>query len=242
MQRLKIRLGNFFFRYRNALFPVAFMFALMAGRPEHALGTRESDAIVDKLGFAVAMIGQSLRVATIGFEYIVRGGKDHQVHADTLVQGGIFAHCRNPLYVGNLLIVFGLALVIHSRAFYLIFIPFILLVYTTIVAAEEAYLHDKFGAEYDLYCSRVPRWRLRLRGLVASVRPMRFNWQRVLVKEYNTTFALMAALVGLSMWSDFRVLGPGALPQRGAIVVGALLWAGLYFAVRTAKKSGYLRG
>jgi protein-S-isoprenylcysteine O-methyltransferase Ste14 len=241
MQGLKIELGNFFFRYRNGVFPLAFIIALLAGRPQLAFDSREWDTLVDVCGFVVALLGQCLRVATIGYEYIVRGGKDRRVYANTLVQGGIFAHCRNPLYLGNLLIVFGLALVIHSWAFYLIFVPFILLAYTTIVAAEEAYLRRKFGAEYDLYCRRVPRWRLRLEGIPASVKPMRFNWQRVLVKEYNTTFVLVVALVGLALWSDYQVLGQSALPEPLPLAAGFFVWAGLYLAVRAAKKSGYLR-
>ena len=44
---------------------------------------------------------------TIGYEYIVRGGRQGKVYAEDLVQGGVFAHSRNPLYLGNLLIIVG---------------------------------------------------------------------------------------------------------------------------------------
>ena len=63
------------------------------------------DRRLDAAGFVVASIGQLLRVAVIGFAYITRGGRNRRIVADSLVQAGIFAHSRNPLYLGNLLIV-----------------------------------------------------------------------------------------------------------------------------------------
>jgi protein-S-isoprenylcysteine O-methyltransferase Ste14 len=235
-------LGNFFFRYRNGLFPLVFVLALMAGRPRHAFGRPELDTLLDLAGALVALLGESLRVLTIGYEYIIRGGKDRRVYAAKLVQGGVFAHCRNPLYLGNLLIVAGLALIIHSHAFYLIFIPFMLLAYTAIVAAEEAYLRARFGTEYEQYCRRVNRWWPRWNGYRRSLRGMRFNWRRVLVKEYNTVLVLMAAIPCLELWSEYMIGGPAALPAPLYLIGAALLWLNIYLIVRTLKKSGLVRG
>ena len=58
-----------------------------------------------------------------------------------------------------------------------------------IVAAEEAYLREKFGAAYDAYARDVPRWFPRLAGLRESIGSMTFNWHRVVLKEYGSTFA-----------------------------------------------------
>lgn len=237
-----VGLGRFLFRYRNGLFPFVFAVAFFTGKPQHAFGRPDADFLLDLVGAAIALAGQALRILTIGYEYIVRGGKDRKVYADNLVQGGIFAHCRNPLYVGNLLIAFGLALVIHSLAFYAIFMPFILLAYMAIVAAEEDYLRTRFGNEYDRYCARVNRWWPRWGGYAASIDGMRFNWKRVLTKEYNTTFVLIAALIGLELWCEYRITGPSALPSSASMVIGIALWLGCYAAVRTLKKSGFIRG
>jgi len=59
------------------------------------------------------------------------------VYAEALVRGGVFAHCRNPLYLGNVLIVIGLALVIHAFAFYLIAIPALVFVYACVIARRR---------------------------------------------------------------------------------------------------------
>jgi protein-S-isoprenylcysteine O-methyltransferase Ste14 len=237
---LMVKLGRFFFRYRNIFGPVVFLVGLAFSRPEYPFGSSALNIAFDIAGAIVALLGQSLRVLTIGYEYIVRGGRNRQVYADALVQGGVFAHCRNPLYVGNVLMLVGLALVIHAVAFYVIVIPAVVFVYACIVAAEETYLREKFGGAYDDYMLRVNRWWPRLTGFRNSVAGMRFNWRRVLVKEYNTTFILVGALVFLRLWSEHSIVGSGALPSPGSLFAGIAVWAGLYLAVRALKKSDYI--
>ena len=149
-----VRIGNFFFRYRNGLFPVVMVLMFV---PSPKLFSQ--DLVAAGLGLAVALVGQLIRAITIGLAYIIRGGKNRQVYAETLVQEGIFAHCRNPLYVGNILVILGLGLVSNSLLFALIGVPFFLFVYWTIVAAEENFLRQKFGADFDAYCQRVSRFK-----------------------------------------------------------------------------------
>jgi hypothetical protein len=179
---------------------------------------------------------------TIGYEYIIRGGRNRQVYAEKLVQAGMFAHSRNPLYVGNLLITLGVALVIHSYAVYVVLVPLMFLSYRAIVAAEETYLHEKFGDEYAAYCERVNRWWPNLSGFSRSIEGMRFNWQRVVVKEYNTLFVLMPGLFCLRLWARYNELGMDGLPPANMIVGGLVVWAALYLGVRALKKTGYLTG
>src|SRR5678815_5444661 len=70
-------------------------------------------------GLLIALSGQVLRAVTIGLEYIIRGGRNRQVYAEKLVTGGMFAHCRNPLYVGNFLVLVGLGVASCSALFLL---------------------------------------------------------------------------------------------------------------------------
>jgi hypothetical protein len=101
-------------------------------------------------------------------------------------------------------------------------------------------LRAKFGQGYDFYCRRVNRWWPRWTGFAGSIKDMRLNWRRVLVKEYNTTFVLRVALVTLALWSDHTIRGPGAWPGKQYLVAGALAWLALYLGVPTAKKMGLL--
>jgi len=77
---------------------------------------------------------------------------------NALVTEGPFAWCRNPLYVANYLVALGFALLSGQW----VAIPIVLLLCTTTqvptVTCEEQYLREKFGAEFEEYCRRVPRW------------------------------------------------------------------------------------
>lgn len=234
-------LGRFFFRYRNALGPFIFLFALFVGRPSYPFGREDLNFLFDICGMVTVLLGQALRIATIGYEYIERGGRNRQVYASKLVQGGVFAHCRNPLYVGNILLAIGLSLVVHSIVFYLIVLPTVLLTYVSIVSAEEAFLREKFGVEYFNYCQRVNRWVPRWTGWSKSIGGMRFSWRRVLVKEYNTVFVVVIALAGVKIWSDYTVVGSAALPAQRIIAIAFATWFIAYIVIRTLKKSGYVK-
>jgi protein-S-isoprenylcysteine O-methyltransferase Ste14 len=235
-------LGTFLFRYRNVIGPVVFVFALLTTRPSYPLGRDSLNLVLDLFGIFIALLGEALRIVTIGYEYIERGGRDRQVYASRLVQGGVFAHCRNPLYVGNILLAFGLALIVHSTAVYLIVLPLVMYAYVAIVAAEELFLRTTFGTEFDAYCRRVNRWVPNWRGWHASIAGMRFSWRRVLVKEYNTVFVVLLALTAVKLWSDYQVRGQAVLPSAVTLTVGLCLWLAAYVLVRTMKKRGYVKG
>jgi hypothetical protein len=65
---------------------------------------------------------------------------------------------------------------------------------------------------------------------------MRFHWGRVLVKEYNTLFVLLLALVGLRLWCQWRITG--AVPPEPYAAIGMACWLAGYLVVRSLKKSG----
>jgi len=75
-----------------------------------------------------------------------------------LVVRGLYRYVRNPMYVGVLTVIFGLAMLYADRdiAVYglLVGIAFHLFV----VLYEEPALRGAFGHEYERYVSRVPRW------------------------------------------------------------------------------------
>jgi protein-S-isoprenylcysteine O-methyltransferase Ste14 len=75
-----------------------------------------------------------------------------------IVTTGIYAHTRNPMYLGMSLFTAGLALVLNSLWF-LIALPLAVYAVTKLaIEPEENYLERKFGAEYLAYKSKVRRW------------------------------------------------------------------------------------
>ena len=78
---------------------------------------------------------------------------------------GPYAHVRNPLYLGSILIASGFAVALMSWQFAVALLVFFLLIYVPVIASEEAFLRDTF-LEFEWYCARVPR-------LIPRVTPVR---------------------------------------------------------------------
>lgn len=187
-----VKIGNFLFHYRNVLLPVFFLLILV---PAPELLQNPTIALVIGLGISIA--GQLIRFITIGLVYIIRGGQNRKVYAQDLVTTGIFSHCRNPLYVGNIAVGIGMGVASNSVLFFSVITPLIIFTYIAIVAAEENFLRGKFGSAYDEYAKDVNRWLPNLKGISNTFKAHQFNWKRVLLKEYNSTFT--GTLLGIML-------------------------------------------
>lgn len=232
-----VTIGNFFFRYRNGLFPL--VYALLIFKSEPLLPDYRVAALA---GYLVALSGQLIRGITVGLEYIIRGGKHRQVYADKLVQGGMFAHCRNPLYIGNFTIVLGVGLASNSLLFLGVAVPFFLFAYWAIIAAEENWLRNKFGQEFDDYCARVNRLLPRLSGLSETLSGMQFNWRRLITAEYGSAYLWMAAIPLVTLknaWMHGHYFSDKPVTYAAWSLFGAATLA--YLLARVLKKSGVLR-
>jgi protein-S-isoprenylcysteine O-methyltransferase Ste14 len=74
-----------------------------------------------------------------------------------LVTGGIYARMRNPRYVEFLLSVLGWVAIANHVGTWVLFVLSFPLVHL-VVLLEERELHDRFGAAYETYRRRVPRY------------------------------------------------------------------------------------
>jgi protein-S-isoprenylcysteine O-methyltransferase Ste14 len=230
-----VKLGNILYRTRLYVFPLACLLVFLPG-PR----ILQSDIAAAVLGLLVALAGQFVRAGTIGLVYIIRGGKNRQVYAEDLVTEGVFAHCRNPMYVGNLSILSGMAITSNCWTTVLVAIPVTAFIYRAIVAAEENFLRGKFGAAFDEYCRRVPRFVPKLSGLRETFASMQFRWRRVVVKEYGTPAAWILVWCGIVAYNLWRhgelALHPAAVTGLKLIAVLAVLgWATARFLKKTRR-------
>jgi protein-S-isoprenylcysteine O-methyltransferase Ste14 len=69
---------------------------------------------------------------------------------------GPYAHTRNPLYLGSMLIAAGFALALMSWPMALVLACGFALIYIPVIASEEQFLRGTF-AGFDDYCRQVPR-------------------------------------------------------------------------------------
>lgn len=75
-----------------------------------------------------------------------------------IVTTGPYRFTRNPIYLGMLLGLIGLAIGFDSLWILAMLVPFFVVIRYGVVAREEAYLERKFSAVYLGYKSRVRRW------------------------------------------------------------------------------------
>ena len=75
-----------------------------------------------------------------------------------IVASGPYRFTRNPIYLGMMLGLFGLAIALYSLWLLALLVPFYLVIRYGVVAREEAYLERKFGDVYLGYKTRVRRW------------------------------------------------------------------------------------
>ncbi len=235
-----VQIGNFFFKYRNIIFLFFYLALFIPSWPVF------SEKIEGPgyywwpfiIGLLITFSGQLIRAISIGLAYIIRGGKDGKVYAEDLVTQGMFNHCRNPLYVGNILMLVGVGILSNSLFYVAFMLPLFIFIYQSIVLAEENFLRKKFGAQYDNYCTKVNRWIINPSGIIKTFSENTFNWRRYILKEYNTIYIWLSGIT-LVILFNYPQLTNNDNGQRNlllAIILPLLLL--LYLTVRYLKKSG----
>ena len=238
LQSAALPLGRFVFRYRDYLAVVAVLATIVLMPPVAFLHRDRLDLALDGVGLAVALTGQALRAVVIGLAYIKRGGRNKEITADRLVCEGVFAHSRNPLYLGNFLIVTGLLIMWNSPLADLVVLTILGASLLSIVRAEEQFLVGRFGEEYVGYCKRVPRFIPRLAGFGDTLAQFDFDWRRLIRKEYGTTFAWIT--VALVVFVVEKAWWHGVDASAGRIRIGIAVWLlafALYLTARWLKKT-----
>jgi protein-S-isoprenylcysteine O-methyltransferase Ste14 len=76
----------------------------------------------------------------------------------TIVETGPYRFTRNPIYLGMVLGLIGLAIAFNGLWLLMTLVPFALVIRCGVITREEAYLEGKFGDVYRCYRARVRRW------------------------------------------------------------------------------------
>ncbi len=229
--------GNFLFHTRNVLFPVLIAIVLFLWPPVAI--DNVPGVYLMAMGFAMIIVGQGLRILAIGLSYIVRGGRMRRIYAENLVTDGLFSHCRNPLYVGNILIVMGFVFVSGNLTGLIVGSLAFIAIYRLIVHSEESFLSEKFGEPYTAFCNDVPRWIPRFKGLSETINNYQFDWPKVAVKEYGTIMTSLMVPLGLMA---YKLNLANKLGEYQSLLIAlAVLVLGAYGFVRFLKKTERLK-
>ena len=146
---------------RSRLFPPVFMVAgVLIGVGLQAL--RPLPFVPRTAGFWIGgcVMAGALALGVWAVLTFRRAGTTPDPHGDVtaFVISGPFTFSRNPMYVTNVAFQIGAALLLDN-AWILMLAPVTwLLLDRIIIAGEEHYLADKYGATYEAYRGQVRRW------------------------------------------------------------------------------------
>lgn len=87
-----------------------------------------------------------------------RGTPSPTDEPEELVTRGLYAHSRNPMYIGVLLVVLGQALRRRSGVVLWWFAGMWIGFHNRVIGYEEPHLAEKHGESYEEYGENVPRW------------------------------------------------------------------------------------
>jgi len=227
-----IKNGHFLFKYRSYQF-IAIILILFLER--HNFHNVNENTYYDIFCVAVTFSGILIRALTVGFVHEKTSGRNTKAqNAYELNSTGAYSLVRNPLYVGNFVVLLGISMLSYSFAVVLLNSITFIVINTFIILTEEDYLLGKFGDKYFDYARRV-------NCIIPSFKRFRkparnFDLRMVLRREHDSWLTAVVSLVCVEFFRDFYsnvpVLETGWLIFLG---VGASVWAILKFMKKTGR-------
>lgn len=231
--------GAGLFRWRSYVllaFVPAIVWVLTGGaRIEQAFGPSVA-CLYSAACILLVASGEAVRVLTVAFVDPGTSGRNVKGQlASELNTTGIYSQMRNPLYFGNCLMYLGVVLYAQSPVLGLILALVLLPYYERIIAAEEAFLSAKFGAEYEDWCARTPVFLPRLAKWQAPARG--FSLRILISREYTSVYGAVLALYLVNL--GLARLGPQATsvaPAWHQVLAGASAAALAVYLLKTRTK------
>lgn len=146
---------------RPRLFPLPFMFVLVAAMVvfDHLFpALRLLHMPFTGLGVIPFTCGVLLVAASAGMFRRRKTTLNPFGESSALVQDGLYRHSRNPMYLGMLLVLTGVALWLGNVPALAAPVVFVTAINRWNIRNEERLLERRFGAEYVRYKQRVRRW------------------------------------------------------------------------------------
>ncbi len=197
--------GDFFFRWRSYL-PLLtvplFIIALRHSEYLERIFGDFADNFWEGLCIGISLLGLFVRVLVVG--YVPRGTSGRSTRcqaAETLNTTGMYSIVRNPLYLGNFIIVLGILLFVQVWWIVLIGILGFWFFYGCIVSTEEKFLQKKFGTEFLEWAKKTPAFYPRLKNWQKP--NISFSLKTAVKREFSTFFSIVASLTFLDIAADF---------------------------------------
>ena len=229
--------GNWFFRWRSYLPLTVIIFYLLAlSDYEYLENNKQTENLWRVICLVVSFTGLFIRIFTIGYLPEGTSGRNTKEQiAETLNTKGMYSVVRNPLYLGNFFMVFGVTLFVHIWWLTIIYILIFLLYYERIIIAEEAYLEKKFGDVYLDWVNRTPVFIPKFGQYQKTITP--FSLKKILRQEYHSFFALIVVMFILETTCSLYVEGELNFDLKWVVLLGfgSIIWGVLRVLTKYTK-------
>ena len=114
--------------------------------------------ILNLLGVIGLVISLVLFFSSLNIFNSYKENPKPQTHTKRIIKTGIFAYCRNPMYMAFILFQFSMFLIFENVAYFLSSLGLFFWINSFVIPKEEKYLIETFGDEYDRYLIAVKKW------------------------------------------------------------------------------------
>lgn len=201
------RQGAFLFRWRSYLplliGPLLILVFLDSQYTQRLFG-EAWDNVWEGFCIFVSLAGFVVRCLVAGYVPEGTSGRNTQAQAAAVLNmKGMYSIVRNPLYLGNYLLVLGLLLFTQVWWFVLLGTAIFWVYYERIIFAEEEFLREKFGETFTVWASKTPVFIPRFKNWQRA--ELHYSWKTVLRREYSSLFAVISAFSALGLCTDLLI-------------------------------------
>lgn len=226
--------GNWLFKWRSYLPLFMILLILLALKDSrYSAADQAWDRTWEIICLLVSFSGLGIRMVAAGYvpgNTSIRGTKEQE--ADVLNTKGMYSLVRNPLYLGNFIIWFGISLLLRQWWFSLIVTLIFWVYYERIIFAEEEFLRQKFGDTFVQWAAQTPVFIPQLRKWQKPDMP--FSWLTMLRREMSSFFAIIASFTFIEFAGDYVTYGKPVMDQLWVKIFCISL--GLYLVLITLKR------
>ena len=114
--------------------------------------------ILNLIGIIGLILSLALFFSSLNLFNSYKENPTPQTDTKRIIKTGIFAYCRKPMYLAFIFFHFSMFLTFENVVYFLSAIGLFYWINNYVILAEESYLKEKFGDDYERYLEAVKKW------------------------------------------------------------------------------------
>ncbi|MBT5214779.1 MAG: isoprenylcysteine carboxylmethyltransferase family protein [Pelagibacteraceae bacterium] len=115
-------------------------------------------SLINLIGIIGLILSLTLFFSSLNLFNSYKENPRPQADTNKIIKTGIFAYCRNPMYLAFISFHLSMFLTFENVAYFLSAIGLFVWINTYVIPEEENFLEEKFGDEYSRYLEAVKKW------------------------------------------------------------------------------------